>query len=205
MHRPKSTAEDTRHRIMDAAEEQFRRVGYAKTAVADIAVALGMSPANIYRFFASKLAINEAICRRFLAESDAMIISVLENGAPAPERLARLIRNLHEFNRSRFVGEHRVHEMVAVAMAENWGAVEEHLGFVVSSIAALIEQGVASGHFAPCDPRDTALTVKDACGCLLHPNVIGECVSHGRDMQTMCERMIDFVLAGLRARHGDPT
>jgi AcrR family transcriptional regulator len=35
-------------------------MGYQKTAVADIARELGMSPANVYRFFPSKSAINEA-------------------------------------------------------------------------------------------------------------------------------------------------
>ena len=43
--------DDTRERIMEAAEALFRRLGFAKTAVADIAAELKMSPANIYRFF----------------------------------------------------------------------------------------------------------------------------------------------------------
>jgi AcrR family transcriptional regulator len=53
---------------MEAAEEQFRRVGYHRTSVADIAAELGMSPANIYRFFPSRDAINESICGRVVNE-----------------------------------------------------------------------------------------------------------------------------------------
>jgi len=60
--------DDTRARIMDTAEALFRRLGYAKTAVADIAAELKMSPANVYRFFPSKDAIVEAIYQRCLAE-----------------------------------------------------------------------------------------------------------------------------------------
>lgn len=41
----------SRERILDVAEEHFRRIGYQKTSVADIASCLGMSSANIYRFF----------------------------------------------------------------------------------------------------------------------------------------------------------
>jgi DNA-binding NarL/FixJ family response regulator len=44
----------------ETAERLFRQFGYQKTTVADIAAALGMSPANIYRFFASKAAIKDA-------------------------------------------------------------------------------------------------------------------------------------------------
>ena len=50
----KPKPEDTRARIMETAETLFRRLGYAKTTVADIASELGMSPANVYRFFPSK-------------------------------------------------------------------------------------------------------------------------------------------------------
>ena len=57
----RTKAEETRERIMEAAEALFRRMGFPKTAVADIAAELGMSPANIYRFFPSKNAIVEAI------------------------------------------------------------------------------------------------------------------------------------------------
>jgi len=61
-------SDEARARIMEAAEEQFRRVGYHRTSVADIAAELGMSPANIYRFFPSRDAINESICGRVVNE-----------------------------------------------------------------------------------------------------------------------------------------
>ena len=66
----KTRPDDTRARIMETAEALFRRLGFAKTAVADIAAELGMSPANVYRFFPSKNAIVEAICQRCLNELD---------------------------------------------------------------------------------------------------------------------------------------
>ena len=56
--------DETRARILEVAEEHYRRIGYHKTSVADIASELGMSPANVYRFFPSKGAINESICGR---------------------------------------------------------------------------------------------------------------------------------------------
>ncbi len=62
----KAKPDDTRARIIETAETLFRRLGYAKTAVADIAAELKMSPANVYRFFSSKNAIIEAICQRCL-------------------------------------------------------------------------------------------------------------------------------------------
>jgi hypothetical protein len=56
--------DEVRGRILDAAEGHFRRLGHRKTSVADIASELGMSPANVYRFFPSSDAINKSICMR---------------------------------------------------------------------------------------------------------------------------------------------
>ena len=58
-------------RILDCAERLFRHYGYGKTNVADIARELGMSPANIYRFFASKVEIHQAVCGRMLGGRSA--------------------------------------------------------------------------------------------------------------------------------------
>src|SRR5450631_1724615 len=87
----KSKPDHTRARIMTAAEALFRRLGYAKTAVADIAAELGMSPANVYRFFPSKNAIVEAICQRCLAEVEAKAWAGARSKGPAGPRVERLI------------------------------------------------------------------------------------------------------------------
>lgn len=198
--RAKLSPDETRLRIIDVAEEHFRRVGYAKTAVADIAEALGMSPANVYRFFPSKGAINEAICLRCLSEAHALIDGIVAEQAPAGERLKRLLVELHRYNRSRFIGERRVHDMVEAAMEENWQAVEAHLRFVVERIGRVIADGVASGEFRPCDAPSKALTVKNACSCILHPMMIAECMRHGRDMDEQAERISEFAVDALRVR-----
>jgi AcrR family transcriptional regulator len=57
------TRDETRERIMIKADELFRQFGFLKTTVADIAAELGISPANIYKFFSSKEAIIQAMNR----------------------------------------------------------------------------------------------------------------------------------------------
>src|SRR5580693_2276526 len=87
----KERPDDTRARIVEAAEALFRRLGYAKTAVADIAAELHMSPANVYRFFPSKNAIVEAICQRCLSEVEEQAWATARAKAPAAGRLERLV------------------------------------------------------------------------------------------------------------------
>ncbi|WP_413989317.1 TetR/AcrR family transcriptional regulator [Labrys okinawensis] len=166
--------DEAREHILDAAEALFRRIGYAKTTIADIANALGMSSANIYRFFPGKNAINDGLCRRMLGELHTFAESFLAGPDPVSMRLEAMIVGVHLHNKSRFTHEATVHEMVAVAMQENWQAVEEHIGYMGQLFGQLIAQGIASGEFAPCDVEAYARTLGFACCGAFHPTMIAE-------------------------------
>src|SRR5213082_3379082 len=104
--------DDTRARIMDTAEALFRRIGYAKTAVADIAAELKMSPANVYRFFPSKNAIVEAICQRCLGELEDRAWAVARSRGSAAERIERLVLEILTYHRENHLSDQRVNDMV---------------------------------------------------------------------------------------------
>ena len=78
---------DTATRILDEAERLFRHYGYTKTTVADIARELGMSPANIYRFYASKTKIHEALAERMLVAREVALYELAKQPISASERL----------------------------------------------------------------------------------------------------------------------
>src|SRR5688500_8885831 len=103
---------ETRRRIVDTADRLFREIGYQKTTVADIAKALRMSPANVYRFFDSKKAINEAVAERCMAEIEGELSRIADGRQPAAERLRKAIETYHGMNAERYTASHRMHEMV---------------------------------------------------------------------------------------------
>ena len=57
-----------RARILDAAERCFVRTGFHRTTMQDVAAEAGMSPGNLYRYFASKGAIVAGLTERDRAE-----------------------------------------------------------------------------------------------------------------------------------------
>ena len=64
--------------------------------MADIARTLKMSPANVYRFFDSKKAINEAVLERLIGEVEALISEIADRpGLDATARLVAAIEALH--------------------------------------------------------------------------------------------------------------
>lgn len=197
-HRP--SPEEMRTRILDTAEEHFRRIGYAKTAVADIAAAMNMSPANIYRFFPSKSAINDALCGRIMRDVQAMMDRILVEPAPAALRFATLLKALNRHNREKLITENRLFDMVEVAMSENWPAIEEHCRAVQTAMARLIAEGIAAGEFRPVDPEATASAAFHASAAILDPALIARCQRSGsHDAETMVEAIASLLIAALKA------
>jgi AcrR family transcriptional regulator len=85
-------------------------VGYHRTSVADIAAELGMSPANIYRFFPSRDAINESICGRVVNEVADIASAIACAKAPATEKLNQLLTAVHRHNKIMLVQARPMHE-----------------------------------------------------------------------------------------------
>lgn len=194
--RQRLTPEDMRERIVTVAEEHFRRIGYAKTAVADIAAALSMSPANVYRFFPSKSAINDAICAKIMLSVNRMMEELLAEPISPPEKLRAFCERLHRHNKLTLTDAHRIHDMVEVAMAENWPAVDAHCSAMCGFMTTIIQEGIDSGDFRAVDPHEFGHTAFDACCKVFHPTLIAHCADEDQDDQV--RRLSDLLLAALR-------
>src|SRR6185295_15629107 len=120
----------TRERILVVAERLFREIGYQKTTVADIAKVLRMSPANVYRFFESKKAIHEGVARGLMGEVEDAAQRIARADGPAAARLREMMKTIHRMNRERYVGDSKLHEMVAIAMEEDWDVCVTHMELI---------------------------------------------------------------------------
>ncbi len=190
---------DTRERILVVAERLFREIGYQKTTVADIAKVLRMSPANVYRFFDSKKAINEGVARRLMGGVEDAAQAIATRHESAVSRLRELVTTVHRMNCERYVGDSKLHEMVEIeiAMEESWEVCLPHMQRITETIAAVIADGAASGEF---EAPDVPLAAMCACTAMMrffHPQMIAQCANKpGPSL----DQMIDFVLAGLAPR-----
>ncbi|WP_409076688.1 TetR family transcriptional regulator [Nitratireductor rhodophyticola] len=198
--RTRTDPEETRSRILEVAENFFRSIGYQKTSVADIAAEVGMSPANVYRFFPSKGAINECICGRIVEEVAAIAFSIARTNAPAPEKLSRLLTSIHEHNKTTLIKEKRTHEMVAVAMQENWSIIKAHIERMTTIMEGIIREGVEAGDFDVDDPAEAARCVKTAFVPFFHPLLIEHCIQHGEDTEQGLREQLCFILKALGKR-----
>jgi AcrR family transcriptional regulator len=187
---------DVRERILVTAERLFREIGYQKTTVADIAKALHMSPANVYRFFDSKKSINSGVARRLMGQVEQASQSVAAGRRRAEARLRDLLTTVHRMNSERYVGDSKMHEMVAVAMEEDWEVCKTHMECITGIIATVIADGVASGEFHAPDVGLAAQCTCTAMSRFFHPQLIAQCAD--KPGPTL-DQMIDFVIASLKA------
>jgi len=188
---------DTRARILTEAERLFRHYGYGKTTIADISEACGMSAANIYRFFPSKSALMEAICAQVITDIETKLFQIVRLPIPAPERLTLFIKAIHTHTLEDLLDHRKVHEMVVVAMEEQWAAIRAHLDRVAAYIAELIKDGIARGEFAPKDVERTAKTVHTAMVCFCHPAMVAQKLDD--EARVTPEEMAAFLIMALKS------
>lgn len=192
-------ARQTRARIVETAERLFRLYGYRKTTVAEIAQELGMSPANVYRFFPSKSAINEEVAASLVGRLLVLAREIAARPEPALSRYATLIRTLHVQSCNLFLSDRKLHDMVTVAMDENWSVVSFYVDALVELVAEILKDGAAAGEFAPDAPETLAHQAFGAFAAFFHPQLIEQCLREPQDYDL--ERMLRLVVRGLG---GDP-
>lgn len=194
------TQPETRDRILAEAERVFRAYGYAKTTVADIAKACGMSPANVYRFYESKAAINEATTALILRRQEDLALSIAAERRPAAQRLKKLILEMHRFTCEQYLNESQVHEIVRKAMDEQWSVIDAHIERLRLLYRAVIDDGVRTGEFAARDVEQRGTCVFNAIMPFCHPQLVAE--KFAQDKGAQAELMADFLVEALRARRG---
>ncbi len=167
-------------RILDAAERLFKHYGYSKTNVADIARELGMSPANIYRFFSSKTEIHQALCKRMLDASYQAAHAIAHRRSSASERLRDYVIDQHQMTVETMLDQKKVHEMVVVAMENDWPVIEDYIERLRLLIEAVIAEGIAAGEFREQDAALASECFMSAITILCHPQLVAKGLAESR-------------------------
>ena len=188
---------EQRETIVVTAARLFREVGFQKTTVADIARALGMSPANVYRFFSAKSEINQEVARRMMAEVEEAAFAIARGPGSAAERLRALVTTNEAMNAARYISDRKLHDMVEAALNENWPIIQEHIDRIDQALEETIASGMENGEFVPGDPRLSARLVHAACVRYCHPRLMVECADRPEPTSA---QMLEFCLKALRAR-----
>jgi AcrR family transcriptional regulator len=186
---------DARTRILDAAVDQLRRHGPAKTGVVDVARALGVSHAAVYRQFDSKDALFDAVAERWLAAVSQPLEEIANRRGKPAKRLEEWLTTLIAIKRRKVTDDPELFATYHAVAEAAHKVVSAHVAHLQDQLRHIIADGIASGDFTVSDAAAAAAAVLHATAYFHHPHFVRE---HPADPAAE-RRVIRLVLAGLVA------
>ena len=198
----------SRRRIVDAAREVFFRDGFMEANLDEVAKRAGVAKGTLYRYFDSKAELYVAVLAHngdIFAEK--MRDSVKDGRCSAPDLIRRLgrfyfdhwMQNPEYFQIFWAIENQRVIGDLPPGVTEEVTSLWETC---VGQLAAIIERGVAEGHFAPCDPWEVANILWTLANGLIQTESSPARRSlRRRELDATFTDAVDLVIRGLAVAH----
>lgn len=159
----------TRERILETAQDVIRRFGPAKATVVDVARALGVSHATVYRHVATKAELRDLVVGRWVEATMPPLRAIAAETGPAPERLRRMYDTFVAAKRRRAKEEPELFAAYHALAAEARPVVGAHTAELIQLTATILQSGVEQGLFRVGDPVATSRAVLTATSRFYHP------------------------------------
>ncbi|MGC3992421.1 MAG: TetR family transcriptional regulator [Chthoniobacteraceae bacterium] len=155
--------------ILDTAEEVIRRFGPAKATVVDVARALGVSHAAVYRHVETKADLRRLVVARWVDTTMAPLRAIVAAPGPAPQRLRRMFDTLIATKRQRAAKDPELFTAYRALVAGLPSVVVTHVNELIELAATIIRAGVAEGTFQVADPVAASRAIFSATTRFHHP------------------------------------
>ncbi len=154
MNKHEQRSEETRSRILKAAEVCFAQSGYDGTSVAQICQAAGVSKGALYHHFSSKEELYLALMHNDLAGKKALFGEAVAAGRDCRDRLRRLTAVFFDLPRqSREVARLVRRDINIFGEPARDELVRAYQSSLPELIEGVIRDGIRDGELAPADPR----------------------------------------------------
>ncbi|MCX8999615.1 TetR family transcriptional regulator [Rhizobiaceae bacterium BDR2-2] len=188
--RARRKAEETRQDVLDMAESVFRENGFSGTTIADIASALDMSPANVFKHFRSKTALAEAIAERHV-ETLVGTLEGIDTSLPTLERLGHFVRRLMESHLRSLRQSPCLFEIVLMTSGNEMACGRRYKELLESRFVDMVRLGADEGVYFCEDVEKTARCISACFACVLHPVFLARYKAD--ELRTRCDEVIEFV------------
>ena len=157
-----------RDRILATVEDVVRRFGLAKANVVDVARALGVSHAAVYRHVATKAELLDLVVGRWVEATMPPLRAIAVQPGSAPKRLRQLFDALIAVKRRQAADDPELFATYrALAADAHFSAA--YVGQLVGLAAVFIRSGVKEGTFRTVDPVAAGRAVLFATSRFHHP------------------------------------
>ena len=156
----------TRHKILDVAEQEFARSGFAGAHLQHIAEQVGVQKTALYYYYRSKAALYEAVLVRMLEAFDQTVSKAIDAPESPAGRLARLGDALNDL-----LSERRNYSQILIRIFVDrveieGAALRPMIERVVGRLLGFYREGIDANVFAKLSSRN------------LFQSLLGLCVFH---------------------------
>jgi AcrR family transcriptional regulator len=137
--------------------------------VVDVARALGVSHAAVYRHVATKAELRELVVGRWVETTMPPLRAIVAKLGPAPQRLRRLFDTLIAVKRRRAADDPELFAAYLTLAADAQSVVAAHVDELVDLAATVVRSGVKEGTFRKIDPTAAGRAVLLATTKFHHP------------------------------------
>ncbi|MEO1643268.1 MAG: TetR/AcrR family transcriptional regulator [Pseudomonadota bacterium] len=188
---------DTRQQILDAAVTRIMHYGYGKTTMSEIARDCDMSAGNIYRFFASKLDIAEAMARKHNMEINAKNAALIRGPGDAPDKMRRFHHTGLRQTYAKLDEDAKILEVAEVLSRERPTFANEELAQERVYLVQILKQGIEEGSFAPMDNPNFIAEMLQSATMKFHYPQLWSRLSLPQ-LERELNGVLDILLAGLK-------
>lgn len=190
------TAKELYEKALDAAEDEIRRNGVERLRVIDVARHLKISHAAIYKLFADKESLLDAVSKRWLDSVDQELSRIAAKKGAGEVLLVEWFLTLHQLKREKAVSDPQLFAAFNVAAKKTRPFIATHLKTMFDQLEKIIKAAVKSGDFKCEDAKLAAEILFEATMAFHHPRMVLEAVN--TDRTAILKQVLTTLIAGFR-------
>ncbi len=188
-----------KEKILDAADKRFKVLGFKKTSMAEIANDLGMSTANLYRYFPSKVDIAEGFAIRCFVEKEQGLAKVVEKAQLSGiESLKSFAVALLHFNYKQLQDYPAINDIIAALCAEKPSLVERKRMGELELIKIILQKGQEIDGWVFDDINLTGRAILASWVMFTTPTFMQ--LNTLEELEALLESLMDITINGLQPR-----
>ncbi|WP_230530423.1 TetR/AcrR family transcriptional regulator [Microvirga roseola] len=156
-------------RLLAIAADQLKRFGPRHVTVVSIADAAGMTHANVYRYFASKAALIDAVAEQWLRRLEAIIAEIADAPDPADDKLERLLQAWARTHRELLEEDRNLFDVYCAATETSRPLIRRHRARMRQLIERVLDEGIVTTKFDPRDRERALAFISDAVYRFINP------------------------------------
>ncbi len=183
--------------VLEAVEANIRRYGLERTRLVDVAKAIGVSHAALYKLFPDKQALLDEVSDRWLLHIEAELEKTVNRKAKATAKLREWFITLYQLKLKKVQADPELYAAFDTAAQGARPFIQRHLQVNKGQLERIVAQGIQSGEFKPGSVSVIAQVLLTATLAFHHPKLVLDNLH--QDRMPALKALLDVLLEGIKA------